>query len=237
MRMGVGMAQKRRLCSLRRRTPASSGAQHRRTAPFSITSSCPMYGHTSSSRCSVIRTVTPISRFSRATAARNSPAAMGSSWETGSSSSSTCGSITMTDARFNSCFCPPDSRWTSFSNQPCIPKKPAVSATRLRMAGVSIPKLSSPKASSCHTLSVTSWFSGDCPTKPMRAHPSRAERAERGLSPMKISPLRVPTGCSAGFICRSRVLFPQPEGPHSTANCPSLREKSTCRRAGPRAPG
>ena len=36
-----------------------------------------------------------------------------------------------------------------------MPKKLAISATRRRMVGVSSPRLSSPKASSCQTLSVT----------------------------------------------------------------------------------
>jgi hypothetical protein len=34
-------------------------------------------------------------------------------------------------------------------------RKEAISATRLRMVGVSNPRLSRPNASSCHTLSVT----------------------------------------------------------------------------------
>ena len=48
-----------------------------------------------------------------------------------------------------------------------MPKKLAISATLRRMVGVSHPRLSSPKASSCHTLSVTIWLSGDCCTKPI----------------------------------------------------------------------
>ena len=42
-----------------------------------------------------------------------------------------------------------------------------------RMVGVSYPRLSKPKASSCHTLSVTIWFSGLCCTKPILALCSR----------------------------------------------------------------
>ena len=81
---------------------------------------------------------------------------MGYSWLVGSSSSSTSGCITMTEARASSCFCPPDSSADSRWNQSSMPKKLAISATRRRITGVGRPRLSRPKASSCQTLSVTS---------------------------------------------------------------------------------
>ena len=67
----------------------------------------------------------------------------------------------MTEARASSCFWPPESSSTFLWNQSWMPKKEAISATRRRMEGVSQPRLSSPKASSCQTLSVTVCSSGD----------------------------------------------------------------------------
>ena len=73
-----------------------------------------------------------------------------------------------------------------------MPKNAAISATRRRMVGVSTPRLSSPKASSCQTLSVTIWFSGDCWTKPMRAASVRWSTWSSGVSRNRIRPCRVP---------------------------------------------
>ena len=67
----------------------------------------------SSSRCSVMSTVVPSSRLIFFTVLRKSEAAMGSSWLVGSSRISTSGCIAMMEARFKSCFCPPDSSATS----------------------------------------------------------------------------------------------------------------------------
>ena len=80
---------------------------------------------------------------------------MGSSWLVGSSRIKTLGCMTITEASVSSCFWPPESWSTDLWNQSCMPKKDAISATRRRMEGVSQPRLSSPKASSCQTLSVT----------------------------------------------------------------------------------
>lgn len=47
----------------------------------------------------------------------NSDAAIGSSWDVGSSNSSICGCMAITDARFSICFCPPESVFVSSLNQ------------------------------------------------------------------------------------------------------------------------
>ena len=55
----------------------------------------------------------PSSRLILPSTARKSEAAMGSSWLVGSSRISTSGCMAMTEARFSSCFCPPDRSATS----------------------------------------------------------------------------------------------------------------------------
>ena len=137
-----------------------SGASSARIPPFSITSTRSAYARTSSNRCSIKRIVVPSSALIFRSVARKSPAARGSSWEVGSSNTRRSGCIAITAARFRSCFCPPESSSTLFSNQVWIPKKLAISATRSRIVPVSYPRFSSPNANSCHTLSVTSWLSG-----------------------------------------------------------------------------
>ena len=118
-----------------------------------------------------------------------------------------------------------------------MPKKAAISATRRRMVGVSVPRLSSPKASSCHTLSVTIWFSGDCWTKPMRAAWVRWSACSRGASRNRMRPCRTPWGARVGFSCRSRVDLPQPDGPHSTRKAPSGTVRVRRSMAGAVCPG
>ena len=66
------------------------------------------YGMISCRRCSVSKTVVPMSRLIFFTVSKKSEAAMGSSWEVGSSRISKDGCIAITEARFRSCFCPPD---------------------------------------------------------------------------------------------------------------------------------
>ena len=79
--------------------------------PDSITTARSATGKMSSRRCSVMITVVPSSRLIFRTVFRKSEAAMGSSWLVGSSRISTSGCIAMTEARFRSCFCPPESSW------------------------------------------------------------------------------------------------------------------------------
>ena len=67
----------------------------------------------SSRRCSVMSTVVPSSRLIFFTVFKKSEAAMGSSWLVGSSKIRTFGCMAMIDARFSSCFWPPDSSATS----------------------------------------------------------------------------------------------------------------------------
>ena len=117
----------------------------------------------------------------------------------------------MTEARASSCFCPPDSCADSRWNQSSMPKKLAISATRRRITGVGSPRLSRPKASSCHTLSVTSWLSGDWLTKPMAWLSSRRSRSSNGRPRNKIVPSRVPWGAIDGLSWRSKVVLPQPD--------------------------
>ena len=85
------------------------------TRPPSITTARSAWGKMSSSRCSVMITVVPSSMLIFLTVFKKSDAAMGSSWLVGSSRISTSGCMAMMEARFKSCFWPPDrlttSRW------------------------------------------------------------------------------------------------------------------------------
>ena len=83
------------------------------SCPRSITATAVARGKASSSRCSVSTTAVPSSRLIFPSTARKSEAAMGSSWLVGSSRISTSGCMAMTEARFSSCFWPPDSWETS----------------------------------------------------------------------------------------------------------------------------
>ena len=191
-RTGVGIAAKNGLPRSSSARATSSDVPSAVSRPCSSTAARSAIGSASSSRCSERITVTPSSRLRRCTVWRNSAAAMGSSWPVGSSSTSTSGCIAITDARFSSCFCPPESVSTLRSNHVWMPKKLAISPTRSRMVCASVPRLSSPKASSCHTLSVTSWSSGCCSTKPMRCACVRASHVSSGLPSSSTRPLRVP---------------------------------------------
>ena len=88
-----------------------------------------------------------------------------------------------------------------------------------------------PKASSCHTRSVTIWSSGFCSTKPISAACRRASSAESGSPKKEISPVKLPCGVSAGFSARSSVDLPPPDGPMTVRNSPSSTENETSCRA------
>ena len=152
---------------------------------------------------------------------------MGSSWEVGSSSMRTLGCMTIMEARFRSCFCPPESSLTFFLNHVCISKKLAISATLLLMVLLSSPRLSRPKASSCHTLSVTIWLSGFCCTKPISAAFLLSSIAEISCPSYRTSPSTCPYGVRFFLRWRSRVLLPQPDLPHRTTNSDWLTVKDT----------
>jgi len=135
--------------------------------PFSMTTDLLHTGSTSSRRCSVMMIVVPSSRFILTRLFIKSFAAMGSSWLVGSSNTNTFGDIAITEARFTSCFCPPDRSITFLWNISPSPKNEPISATRLLTYPLSYPRLSRPNASSCHTLSVTSCAFTSCHTKPI----------------------------------------------------------------------
>ena len=175
-------------------------------------------------------TVVPSSRLILRIVARNSLAAIGSSCEVGSSSTSTFGCIAITEARFKSCFCPPDSSSTFFANQFWMPKKLAISATRSRIVCWSYPRFSSPNASSCHTLSVTIWLSGLWRTYPISLACVLTDTCSKASPQNRISPLLVPYGVSAVLKCRSNVVFPQPDFPQMTINSPcSIATFTSCK--------
>lgn len=119
--------------------------------------------------CSAIMTVIPNSRFNLKIISVKDDALNGSSCETGSSSKRSSGDIIITEARFSSCFCPPESLLVSSLNHLFMPNKLDISAVFLLITLLDSPKFSSPKASSCHTLSVTIWLSGFCITYPISA--------------------------------------------------------------------
>ena len=93
-------------------SPTSWGVPVQRSAPRSITATVVASGNASSSRCSVRRMVVPSSRLIFPSVARKSLAAMGSSWLVGSSRMRTEGCMAIMEARFKSCFCPPESSVT-----------------------------------------------------------------------------------------------------------------------------
>ena len=74
------------------------------TRPPSSASTRFATGSTSSRQCDIIMTVSDSSRLSRATAFIKSPAAIGSRRAVGSSSKSSSGCMTITEARERSCF-------------------------------------------------------------------------------------------------------------------------------------
>ena len=113
MRMAAGMARNIRWPMTLSRWPTSAGVPVHSSRPPSITATVVARGKASSKRCSGSRTVVPSSRLILPSTARKSAAAMGSSWLVGSSRISTSGCMAMTDARFKSCFWPPDSSVTS----------------------------------------------------------------------------------------------------------------------------
>ena len=138
----------------------------------------------------------------------------------------------MTDASASSCFCPPDRSSTLLWNQSCMPKNDAISATRRRTVSVSQPRLSSPNASSCHTLSVTFCSSGAWSTKPISDVCSRSDSWESRFPSNQISPSDAPWGRRAGFSWRKSVVLPQPDAPHSTQNSPLRMVRLTSDSAG-----
>ena len=138
--------------------------------------------------------VTPKSLFNLNMFCKNLSLATGSSCDVGSSSISILGCITITDARFNICFWPPDNSSVFFSYQPLIPKYSDISAIRLYIVSLSNERLSSPKASSCQTLSVTICPSGLCPTYPINAALSRSSINSMSFPSKYIFPLPCPVG-------------------------------------------
>ena len=102
--------------------PMFLGVSSAITLPPSITMARSAWGKISSIRCSVMMTVVPSSRLILRTVFRKSEAAMGSSWLVGSSRISTSGCMAMMEARFSSCFCPPERLATSLWNQSWMPK-------------------------------------------------------------------------------------------------------------------
>ena len=224
------------LPAARRASAAPAGLPWAATRPPSSTTHRSERGRAASSRCSLRSTAVPSSRFTRTRQSRNRPAETGSSWAVGSSSSSTLGSMAMTEARFSSCFCPPDRVSVSRWNQLSMPKKAAISATRPRISSPDRPRLSRPKASSCHTLSVTICSSGRWSTKPTAVW-ARGESSPAGRPSSSTAPDSVPWGERAGFSSRSRVVLPLPDGPQRVTNSPAFRARSTPSRAGRTWPG
>ena len=112
MRMAAGMARNMAFPLAFSSAPTSAGVPVQRSVPLSMTATREAKEKASSRRCSVRMIVVPSSRLILPRVARKSDAAMGSSWLVGSSRMRTFGWSTMTDARFRSCFCPPDSSVT-----------------------------------------------------------------------------------------------------------------------------
>ncbi len=91
------------------------------------------YWITRSSRCSAIRTVSPRSWTSRVIAASISSAAVGSSADVGSSSTSTRGWAVRTEPIATRCCWPPESSRSGRSRSSARPSRSSVSSTRLRI--------------------------------------------------------------------------------------------------------
>ena len=159
-------------------------------------------------------------------------AATGSSCAVGSSRMSRSGRITSTDARFKSCFLPPESVETSLENHSVIPKLLAISATLAAIVSCGTPRFSSPNASSCHTLSVTICCSGFCMTNPTAAAEVFASSPASDCPLKQISPENSPSGVNCGFSIRRSVDLPLPVAPHNTVNSPRSIENDTFFTAG-----
>ena len=130
---------------------SSDGAPSVSTRPPSIVTTLSATGKTSSSLCSVSRIATPSSLFMRCTACRRLLAARGSSMDVGSSRIRSLGPIASAEARFISCFWPPESSVVLLRNHVSMPKNAAISATLRLITGTGKPMFSSPNASSCQT--------------------------------------------------------------------------------------
>ena len=185
-----------------------------------------------SGACVDMMTVTPSSRLTRPSKKRNSRCALGSSWAVGSSSTSRRGRKASTAARLTSCCCPPESVSVAACRIGSMPKKCATSAMRRRIRSCGMPMFSSPKASSCQTVSQTICSAGSCMTKPMLVadqRPSAGESAAlrsvraAGESTAAQAPLRAagepaaapaasPAAGEPAALCRRR--HPRPRLPH-----------------------
>ena len=112
MRIGTGMAENMSLSAALSRAPTSLAVPVSKTRPRSMKTTFVDRASASSSLCSERMIVVPSSRLILPSVERKSVAAMGSSWLVGSSRRSTDGSSAITDAKFTSCFCPPESSAT-----------------------------------------------------------------------------------------------------------------------------
>ncbi len=101
-------------------------------------------GITRSSRCSATSTARPTSSTSRARVASTSSAAVGSSAEVGSSSTSSRGCIASTDPIATRCCCPPERVRRSRARSSAMPSRSRVSSTRRRIVAGGRPELLHP---------------------------------------------------------------------------------------------
>ena len=187
-----------------------------------------------SRRCSASTIVVSHSWLSRRSSPISSSAATGSSWDVGSSSSTTRGLPASAAPRATRCFSPPESSCVERSSRWSTPSANATSSTPRATSAELCPPLSSASASSARTELITSCVSGSWKstptTPPRRAGPcSRVSRPQIRTRPAK----RPPWKCGASpQAARSSVDLPCPERPASRQNSPGAMARLTPSSAG-----
>ena len=193
-------AAARRAWPVPRRAPCaqprnSPGGPSKEIAPSSSAITRSAAARQRSSRCSPSSTATPHSSFRRRSREISSSPATGSSWEVGSSSSTSLGRVASAAASATRCSSPPESVSVVRSSRWSIASARATSSTARERAAGATPRSSSGSSISARTVVLTTCVSGSWATmpdslrqlgRPVRAdvHPGDLElaldRARRG---------------------------------------------------------
>ena len=209
------------------------------TAPSSSAITRSAAARQRSSRCSASTTAVPHSSLTRRRTPRSSSPATGSSWDVGSSSSSSRGrpaSAAPSATRWSS---PPDSSCVERSSRPATPSASAASSTPRATAASLQPRFSSGNASSARTVPITTCVSGSWNSEPATADSSAGPCSCESRPPATSRPTNSPPwkcGTSPA-AARSSVDLPEPEPPARTTNSPGSTRSETSASAGRPASG
>jgi hypothetical protein len=167
-------------------------------------------------------------------AASTSSAAVGSSAEVGSSSTSTRGWGVSTEPIATLCCWPPEIACNGRYRSSASPSRSSVSSTRLRITSTGTASCSMPYASSSSTTSVTNPANGSCPTTPTMSANSRGgwvavSRPSTTTRPSNTPPVKCGT---RPLIAPSSVDLPAPVRPTTRHSSPSSIRRFTLRNTG-----